>query len=218
MLKIVPIVEGRGEVEAIRPLIDRIWNVHLQGDAMQVLQPVRRPRHKILKRVGATLSAAINKSELEKAVRYAADKLRHACGPDDRSLILLLLDADEDCPAEAAPRLIQAAAPFVSLGQFACVLPNPNYETWLVASADSLKGVIEFDPSDHRVRDPETHRVGKGWIQDRMQHYSETVDQPRLTSRLDVALCRQRSPSFDKLVRELEKQIPRSEKGIDENP
>jgi hypothetical protein len=54
--------------------------------------------------------------------------------------------------------------------------------------------------------DPEQQRCGKGWIEHRFKgpKYSETVDQPRLTAAMDLHLCRQHSPSFDKLCRELE--------------
>jgi len=57
---------------------------------------------------------------------------------------------------------------------------------------------------------------GKKWLQDRMplrhdqrrrQSYKETVDQIKLTNKLDLALCRRNSPSFDKLCRELEKRL-----------
>jgi hypothetical protein len=37
--------------------------------------------------------------------------------------------------------------------------------------------------------------------------YAETVDQPRLTAAMDLQMCRERSKSFDKLCRELEKRL-----------
>jgi predicted ATPase len=37
--------------------------------------------------------------------------------------------------------------------------------------------------------------------------YSETIDQPAMTADMDLSLCRRRSPSFDKLCRELEKRF-----------
>jgi hypothetical protein len=56
--------------------------------------------------------------------------------------------------------------------------------------------------------DPEGQRAGKAWVQKRYRgvKYSETVDQPAMTMRMDLSLCRSRSPSFDKLCRELEKR------------
>ena len=50
------------------------------------------------------------------------------------------------------------------------------------------------------------------WVADRFKgHYSETVDQPALTAKMDLDLCRERSPSFDKLCRELGSQLARTE-------
>lgn len=51
-------------------------------------------------------------------------------------------------------------------------------------------------------------RCRKAWIEKRIKapKYSETVDQPAMTAAMDLALCRSRSPSFDKLCRELEKR------------
>jgi len=37
--------------------------------------------------------------------------------------------------------------------------------------------------------------------------YAETIDQVRLTTAMDLNLCRSRSKSFDKLCRELEKRL-----------
>lgn len=37
--------------------------------------------------------------------------------------------------------------------------------------------------------------------------YSETQDQPRMTAQMDLALCRRRCPSFDKLCRELASRV-----------
>lgn len=55
-------------------------------------------------------------------------------------------------------------------------------------------------------QDPESQRLGKGWIERRFKgvKYSERVDQPKMTAKLDLNMCRDNSPSFDKLCRELE--------------
>jgi hypothetical protein len=47
--------------------------------------------------------------------------------------------------------------------------------------------------------------LSKGWIKSRIRRpkYSVTADMPRLTAAMDSKLCRSRSPSFDKLCREL---------------
>ena len=54
---------------------------------------------------------------------------------------------------------------------------------------------------------PEKTKSKKKWIQDRFKDppYRETVDQPKMTSSMDLSKCQERSPSFDKLCRELAK-------------
>ncbi len=88
----------------------------------------------------------------------------------------------------------------------ACVIANVMYETWFVAAAQSLSEYLEFSPQENIPADPEAAKAGKGWIKKHMKrgHYSETADQPSLTVKMDLALCRTRSKSFDKLCRELE--------------
>ena len=86
-----------------------------------------------------------------------------------------------------------------------CVIANIEYETWFVAAAESLDEFLSLEDGSAIPVDPEHARHGKGWIQKRFRGpgYSETADQPRMTQAMDLALCRQRSPSFDKLCREL---------------
>jgi hypothetical protein len=58
---------------------------------------------------------------------------------------------------------------------------------------------------------PEVIRDAKGWLGDRMPRgYSPTADQPALTELFDLELAR-KSPSFDKLVRELTRLLTATE-------
>jgi hypothetical protein len=93
-----------------------------------------------------------------------------------------------------------------------CVLAIVEYETWFVAAADSLRDFLDIPHTDTVPEAPEPRRSGKSWIERRFRgtKYSETVDQPKMTAAMDLPLCRQRSPSFDKLCRELEKRLRRT--------
>ena len=197
-LCIAPIVEGYGEVGCLRILLQRI-SLELFGvEYVNVLTPIRQPRQKLTK-----------DEHLQKAVRLALGKLAHADQPSRRSLVLLLLDADEDCPAELAPALLRSAQAVHTSAEISCVLAKVEYETWFVAAADSLREYLELPPSAPLPTSPEETRKGKGWIQQyfRGTRYSETQDQPALTSKMDLSLCRSQSPSFDKLCRELEARL-----------
>jgi hypothetical protein len=83
------------------------------------------------------------------------------------------------------------------------VVANLEYETWFVGAAESLSDFI--DVPAHVPDSPETERCRKGWVEQRTKsgRYSETIDQPRFTARMDLIACRRRCPSFDKLCREL---------------
>ena len=106
-LRVVPIVEGHGEVEAVRILIDRVWRGLLGGEYVDVLRPIRRPRSKLLPRATPSGPCVPNETEIGRAVELAAKKLADR-PPDMPALTLLLLDADAECPKDLAPQLAAA--------------------------------------------------------------------------------------------------------------
>lgn len=188
---IVPIVEGHGEVASIRILLHRIWHEVLgSGLGLVVESPIRLQR-------GRVTDAA----ELGRWLDYAAVRLR---GSQAAGTVLLLFDADHDPACELAPRLLALARRCRADLDVACVLPTPEYETWFVAAAESLGSFLSLRASEPHLEAPELGRVGKQWVRERHpSRYSETLDQPSMTAAMDLALCRSRSPSFDKLCREL---------------
>ena len=197
-LTVAPIVEGHGEFASIRILLQRVWYDIVQGEFIEVLQPIRQPKGKLVKK----------DETLKKAVNLAVGKLNNSGFPDVRELILVLVDANGDPPCELGPQLLQEAQRHRADKDIACVIANVEYETWFVASAESLSEFLKLPSGDDIPRDPEANRQGKGWIKRHFKHhrYSETVDQPTLTAKMDLLTARQRSPSFDKLCRELEKR------------
>ncbi len=208
-LCIAPIVEGHGEVEAIRVLLDRVWREQLGGDYLEVLPPVRQPRSKLLRWDPDEAVSTPNPIEISRAVRFAAAKLQDRSDADVPALVLLLLDADRDCPARLVPLLTETVQQQAGRCDAAVVVANIEYETWFVASAQSLTDHLEV--TDEPPADPEQQRCGKGWIEERFRgpKYSETVDQARMTAAMDLQICRRKSPSFDKLCRVLEARLDR---------
>lgn len=199
-LRVVPIVEGHGEYECVRKLLERVWCELLGQDYVEVLRPIREKRGRLVK-----------PEQLAKAVALAAAKLGNSPSADP-AMILLLVDADEDAPCLLGPRLLADARQARSDLEIACVVANVEYETWFVAAAESLAEYLALPGA--APADPERQRLGKGWVERHFQgdgaRYSETQDQPAMTARMDLALCRQRSPSFDKLCREFEKRRPKA--------
>jgi Domain of unknown function (DUF4276) len=196
-LRILPIVEGHGEDAAIRILLQRIWTELLGGEYVEVLKPIRGKRFKL-----------VQPQELGRMVDLAASKLKS--GPGAPSMILILVDADEDAPCLLGPHLLRLAREHRGDVDISCVLANVEYETWFAAAAPSLTDYLDL--ADTAIpANPEEARLGKAWIQKRFRgpKYSETVDQPSMPSSMDLALCRSKSPSFDKLCRELEARLSR---------
>jgi len=190
-IAVAPIVEGHGEQQsAIRALATRIWHELLQGTSIEVLSPIRRPKSKLVK-----------EDETLRAVDLAALKLAEVVA--DRKLVLLLLDADDDCPAILGGRLrtlLQQERPHIDS---AVVIANVEYETWFVAAAQSLHQYFDLSAA-FIADDPELARQGKATVRKLMGGtYGETIDQPRLSAKMDLSICRERSRSFSKLCREL---------------
>jgi hypothetical protein len=201
-LRVAPIVEGHGEDQAIRILLQRTWTELLGGQHLETLKPVRWPRTRFVR------GDAIAESELNRAVRLALSKLVQ--DPRDApAMVLLLVDADEQLPCVLAPQLIAAAHRGSAHVDISCVLANKEYETWFVAAAASLERYLDLSEDRELPINPEEARLGKAWVEKRFRgtRYSPTVDQPALTQAMDLRECRRRSPSFDKLCRELERRM-----------
>jgi hypothetical protein len=197
---VATIVEGHGEVNALPVLLERVWREIIKGEYIEVLRPpIRQPRNRL----------ALNKDDaLKNAVELAAKKLHHSrTALSDPELILILIDADSDPACLLAPKMLQAAQGARKDKNIACVLAVIEYETWFVASAASLGEFLNLDKDLELPKDPELQKLGKGWIQKRFKagRYSESIDQTKLTAKMDLKMCREKSLSFDKLCRDLEK-------------
>lgn len=168
----------------------------LDGEYVEVLKPVRTSKLKL-----------IQSAELARTVDLAVRILKTKPSVGDPELILILLDADHDLPCLLGPKLLDMARAGRSDIDIACVVVNVEYETWFIASAQSLGNYLDLSRDDHLPDDPENRRLGKAWIKRRFRKYSETADQPAMTRVMDLAQCRLRSPSFDKLCRDLQRRF-----------
>lgn len=185
MAKIVAIVEGDGEVKAVPALIRRIHGELSPGTPLDIGRPVRVRRNRVLK-----------DGELERYLDLAAN----LAGADGG--ILVLLDANGDCPADLGPRILQRARTARLDRRVEVILANREYESWFIAAIDSLKGKRNVSAAAAVPQDPESIRGAKEWLGDRMDGtYSPTADQTALTALFDMALARRRSRSFDRMWR-----------------
>lgn len=194
MTRVVSIVEGDGEVAALPVLLRRLaqWRtptrtVHIQSP------PIRVRRDRFLNRP----------EEFSRYLQLAAKQ----CGPD--GWILILLDADDDCPAQAGADALRRARDVVQHHRVAVVMPNREFEAWFLACAASLNGVRGLRCAEHEeVPDPEGVRNAKGWVDERMADgYGPTRDQAALTASLNLERAHARSRSFRKLCAEWDRHM-----------
>ncbi len=184
------IVEGAGEAEAVPELVRRIAH-HLEP-------PVT---------VDPVLSQRISRSRLagkppylERAIEFAARRAGSG------GAILLVLDADDDCPKTLAPSLLERARAVRGDMRVAVVLAKCEYEAWFLAAASSLRGQHGLAADLVPPAEPEAVRDAKGWLTRHMPigaPYKETLHQLQLTRYFDLALARS-AGSFDKLWRDIQ--------------
>lgn len=191
-MKVATIVEGDGEVAAVPLLLRRIADWRTPGVLPDIMAPIRARRDRFLNR----------DEEFERYLRLAAAKC------EDGGWILVLLDADDDCPAQLAEQVLNRAAVCVAHRRVSVVLATREFESWFIAAAKSLHGLrgFAFDPAD--TIDAETPRDAKGWLRKRMAGgiYGETTDQPAFSARFDLRQAFDGSRSFRKLCSEWDQQ------------
>jgi hypothetical protein len=183
------IVEGDGEKRAVPKLLARIASHFTLDVQLRIPEPFMAGRNKLIK-----------PGEIERTIELVARRLTAPRG------ILILIDADDDCPARLGPELLAratAARPDVPIG---VVLANREYEAWFLAAIESLAGHCGLPTELPPFPAPESIRGVKerlSALMGRSRAYSPTLDQPRLTSQFDMEIARQRSASFDKCWREV---------------
>lgn len=185
-MKVGAIVEGHGEVIAVPVLVRRVA-LHLGVvNVPEVLKPHRVHRQRLPK-----------PGELERAVELMARKV------GEGGKLLVLLDADDDCPAKLGPSLLARARAARADREIAVVLAKRMYEAWLLGATESLRGKRSLPPDLALDEDPEGLASPKRWLDARMARgYAETLDQAALTEAFDIEEAR-RVDSFDKFVRDL---------------
>ena len=181
------IVEGHGEVDSLPTLCRRIGSAFIDHSRIRVSRPFRISRDKIVK-----------PGELERAVEF----LRYRVGED--GLIILLLDADDDCPLKLSRELRSRISPDIRLS---VVIANREFESWFLAGITSLRGKHGIKKDASFTNDPEAVRDAKSEISKLMidgRCYGPTRDQSALAKELDIVEAI-RARSFRKLKEEIEK-------------
>lgn len=191
------IVEGHGEVRALPILLRRLQEWKSPLATLEIIEPIRVSRDRFLRR----------EDEFERYVRLAAAK----SGID--GWILVLLDADDDCPFEMGPKFATKIKLYAPNHRVSVILANREYESWFIASASSLNGQRGFFHKNPNPENSDLIRDAKGWMKTRIasRSYGETTDQPAFTARMDLMLTKKNSRSFRKLCDEWDRNSPPDE-------
>lgn len=186
MTSIVSIVEGHGEVRTLPILLRRMAEASEIYD-LDIPEPIRVQKDRFLRR----------DEEFQRKVALAKAKA------GQEGMILILLDADDDCPVTLAARVRGRATNQLGGRQVAVVIANREYECWLVAGAASLASRRGLAVGLMPPENPDGIRDGKGWLSQRMpgSRYHEVLDQPALTAAVDIEAAVNGSRSMRKLAK-----------------
>jgi len=206
-LYIANIVEGQTEQGCLERLLQRTWTELLgQTERLQVLEPFCGPRDKLIQSPGDLIMT------IEQSLQKLYSKAKR--DPDAIKLLLILLDAEGDCPATLAPQLFKLAREIAPPGvAISCVMPKRMLENWIVAGASTLGGINNL-PNPLPVRGLFELRSGAAWLDEQLRSvnktrkYKKVIDARDFINSMDLNECRTNSPSFDKLCREMEKCVP----------
>ena len=193
MTRISSIVEGHGEVAALPVLLRRMASWRCPGRYIDVQPPIRVHRNRFLNR----------EDEFSRHLQLAGSK----CGND--GWILILFDADDDCPADLGRGVLARAQRVLPNHSISVVLANREFEAWFIGAARSLNGQrgLVVTNADLNVEAEAPHDA-KGWLRHRMSSgtYGETTDQPAFAAQMDLQEALNRCRSFRKLCAEWDKQ------------
>lgn len=192
---IVAIVEGHGEVAAVPGLLRRLLQERLQRYDIHRLRARRvNGKYDLLKNLEDYLEEVFNQG----------------C-----AAILVLVDADEECPLEESARLVGRAAALNLNVPVAIVYANSEYETWFICSlsedeSEGIRARLGIPASVIAPENAESIRGAKEWLINNMpgdMKYQETEDQENLTHHIDLNLTHGRSRSFRRLCHAVEELV-----------
>lgn len=186
MTTIACIVEGDGEVRALPVLLRRLAESRGIFD-IRIPAPIRVHRDQFIRR----------DEEFRRKLLLAAAKA-------DGGTVLILLDADDDCPVHLAADLNRCALEVLGAVIVAVVVAQREYEAWFLAAAGSLAGKRGLQEDLVAPMGSDAVRDAKGWLSERMSNgrYHEVSDQPAMSALLDIDEALAASRSFRKFVKE----------------
>ena len=192
MRRLVCVIEGHGEREAVPVLCNRVIRTLLRDVSDWYIdeEPVRQPRSKLVDECIPSPNRGPNTDGLNRALAMAA-----AREPDS---ILVICDADDDCPRAWGPAVPSALPRGNRTVAVRGVMASREFESWILWNFPKLdrKRVKAIHPD----KSPRDAKKALGQL---VPGYSPTTHQLDQTRGLDLGSVWASSDSFDKLVRML---------------
>lgn len=184
MINVISIVEGDGEVAAVPVLLRRIHQWLTPQIPVNVWKPIRVRRDQFLRRDDVFRKQLLLASAMCQVPGW----------------ILIILDADDDCPQVLAADIHARAKLVLPEREISVVLANREYEAWFIAAAQSLAGKRGFVLPDV-LPEAENIRGAKQWMSKQIQSgaYHPMIDQPAFSAQVDLSAAHENSRSFRKL-------------------
>jgi hypothetical protein len=174
-IRVVAIVGGHGEVEAVPALVKKLSKAKvLHSD----ISPLRFKEDQFLK-FGR---------EFKRFCSIAANKARQL-NPQGRVLIFLDADDQARCPATVAPMVAKLFSEEHSDVEVLVCMMKREFETMFIYAADSIAGSIDLPSNLVPPPEPDSIRGAKEWLTKQMprgQSYSETSHQKTLVEVADI--------------------------------
>lgn len=171
MKRLVCVVEGHGEVEAVPSLCVKILDyLGIEGWVVDK-QPIRHPRSRLVDETVPSPLRPANRDGIRRVVTLA--KARPANG------VLLLCDSDDDCAAFWANDVQKILEPAQG-----AVMAIREFEAWLLSrfSAGELRKA--------RVSAPERKRNAKGALKKLIKDYKPSTHQLSEVRKIDIDMAR----------------------------
>src|SRR5262249_22130853 len=146
------VVEGHGEVQAVPILLRRIQQILRPDVTLTIPRPIRAYRTKLIK-----------PEELERTIQLAVKQVQRP------RALLILVDAEDDCPKDLAPKIMQRAITERSDLPIGVVLATHEFEAWFLAAFESLGGHAGLRQDLPEIESPETISDAKGVLTRHME-------------------------------------------------
>lgn len=195
MPKIVPVVEGVGEKYAIPALCNKLLREYNRYDIHVDNEPIEAKGRSGFTKAGG----------LERLAQLAWSR-------PDCAAVLILVDADGDCPETFAQEFTKRLLTVGVRCPVVTVVVKEEYEAWFLASLDTIAGKdLQGNPglpaSTRYTGDAEGKRGVKEWLTAQFpgsRAYTENADQLAMTRLIDPTLARANSRSFRRLCHAIE--------------